>query len=212
MKLKVADLTKWEIPRNQGRARPQQLERTQAIKEHVNKMLTAGVLEKSKAAYFSQVHLVKKKPSGWRFTVDYRGINDATVVTSEFPLPNICELFNNLGAKKATIFGKIDLTSGYWQMELHKESRHLAAFTADGEIYQPTRVFMGLKNSGSHFQQQMATTVLGALVGSICEVFMDDVLISHRRVRRATGHNLRTFQTVSSDCKSGQSVPGSFPG
>ena len=36
---------------------------------------------------------------------------------------------------------------------------------------------MGLKGAPAHFQQQMASTVLGSLLCDICEIYLDDVII-----------------------------------
>ena len=36
---------------------------------------------------------------------------------------------------------------------------------------------MGLKGAPAHFQQQMASTVLGSLLYDICEIYLDDVII-----------------------------------
>ena len=56
-------------------------------------------------------------------------------------------------------------------------SRHLTAFMAMGELYQWTRVAMGLKGSGPYFQRSMSNTVLAGRVYQICEPYIDDVLI-----------------------------------
>ena len=36
---------------------------------------------------------------------------------------------------------------------------------------------MGLKGAPAHFQQQMASPVLGSLLYDICEIYLDDVII-----------------------------------
>jgi hypothetical protein len=46
-----------------------------------------------------------------------------------------------------------------------------------GDLYQWTRVAMGLKGAGPYFQRSMSNTVLTGLVYRICELYIDDVLI-----------------------------------
>ena len=46
------------------------------IDRQVEKMLEAGVITTSQAPYYSQVHLVPKPNGKWRFTIDFRNLND----------------------------------------------------------------------------------------------------------------------------------------
>jgi transposase InsO family protein len=177
MKLEV-DLDKWRNNKaTSNHCRPQTRERERAIEEHIRTMLTLGVIEESQAQNFSQVHLEPKPDGSWRFTVDYRILNECSRVNQGFPLPNIKQLLHRLGTKNAKYWAKIDLTSGFHQTELAEESREFGAFIALGRIYQPTRVFMGLKNAPSYFQRMVATRVLRELVGTICEIYIDDIIV-----------------------------------
>jgi hypothetical protein len=53
----------------------------------------------------------------------------------------------------------MDLSKGYWQTELHPESRDYTAFITPSGCYRWARVPMGLKGSGSYFQAQMASVI-----------------------------------------------------
>ena len=56
------------------------------IKEQVNEMLKNGIIRPSTSPWSSPVVLVKKKDGSWRFCVDFRKLNDVTIMDS-YALP-----------------------------------------------------------------------------------------------------------------------------
>ena len=63
--------------------------------------------------------------------MDYRKLNAATVIDNE-PIPNMEEIVGDVGG--ATVFSKIDLCKGYWQIPVKEEDRAKTAFvTPDGQ-------------------------------------------------------------------------------
>jgi len=69
----------------------------------------------------------------------------------------------------------MDLTSGFFQAPIHPESARYTAFTVWFGNFQFKRVAMGLKGAPAFFQQKLATEVLGGLIHSICELYLDDL-------------------------------------
>ena len=58
---------------------------------------------------------VKKNDGSMRMCIDYSELNEVTI-KNKYPLPRIDDLFNQL--KGATVFSKIDLCSGYYQLKV----------------------------------------------------------------------------------------------
>ena len=170
------DETQWFTTKNQSPARFQTPTKDEEIKNQIESMLTAGVIRPSQAIAHSQVLLTPKPNGKWRFCIDFRSLNLATQSLG-WPIPNITSMLRRLGQANSKTFGKMDLTSGYFQAPLSENSRRYTAFIAWCGLYEWTRVPMGLKGAPSYFQQMMATIVLVGHIHIICEVYLDDILI-----------------------------------
>jgi transposase InsO family protein len=172
------NMEKWQTNKHRLPPRPQTRTKMQEIEKQVKKYLDLKVIEPSTAAEYSQVHLVPKPtPNEWRFCLDFVELNDSTVGTEGWPIPNIPHMLSRIGDKKPKVFGVMDMTAGYHQAPISKSSRAFTAFTCFLGVYHWLRVPMGLKNAASFFQRVMATVVLINLMYIICELYIDDVLV-----------------------------------
>jgi hypothetical protein len=166
----------WGISEGQQPVRMQGRMKAAEIQRQVQEMLDAGIIRHSKANAYSQVLLTPKKDNKWRFCVDYRRLNVSTEKES-WPLPRIRDMIDRIGSQKASHYGVLDLTKGYYQAPLSEASKRLSAFITPNGVYEWNRVAMGLKSAPAYFQQAMATEVLGDLLYRICEIYLDDIIV-----------------------------------
>ena len=92
-----------------------------------------GLIREGHGAWSSPAVLVQKKDGSWRFCVDYRKLNDVTQKDA-YPLPRIDESLDALGGSKW--FSTLDLTAGYWQVELDDAAKEKAAFNTRSGLWE----------------------------------------------------------------------------
>ena len=86
----------------------------------------------------------------------------------------------------ATIFTKLDLQSGYWQVEQTEASRPLTAFTLGPlEFYECVQMPFGLTNAPATFQCLMESC-LGEMHLKWCIIYLDDIIVFFQRHLRNT--------------------------
>ena len=88
-------------------------------------MLQKGLIRESVSRWSSPVVLVNKKDASFRFCVDLRKVNAVTRKDS-FPMPLVPDTRYALSG--TNYFSTLDLKSGYWQIEMHPESREKNRF------------------------------------------------------------------------------------
>jgi transposase InsO family protein len=174
----TVDTTKWETTANRLPSRLISVAKHHALNKMLDDLLDLGVIQPSRATAWSQVHLVPKpnQVDVWRFTIDYRGLNK--VISNEgWQIPNMKQMLQRIGSLRPRRFGTADLTSGFFQMPLHEDCRVYTAFITSRGIYEWTRVPMGLLPSANFFQKSMSEYVFYGLLYTLCEVYIDDLLM-----------------------------------
>jgi hypothetical protein len=190
------DDQKWQRMTTRERVRNQAPDKMDEIAKQCRELEELGVIEKTQSSHFSQVVMAKKPDGRWRMCIDFRKLNECSPSLG-WPIPRIKEILVRLGTVKAKYFGVIDLTAGYHQAELDPASRKYTAFKTHCGTYQWTRVAMGLKGAGSHFQQMMHE-VLGntGLLYTACELYIDDIIIYGRTEEEFADNVARVLQAL----------------
>ena len=143
------------------------------VRKALTEMEEAGVIRPSKSPYASQMVLVTKKDGSLRICVDYRKLNSCST-RDAFPLPRIEDALEALGQSK--YFSTLDLTSGYWQVEVAERDKHKTAFSTPMGLYEANRMPFGLQNAPSTFQRLM-TCCFGDLNYINLLIYLDDIII-----------------------------------
>ena len=141
------------------------------IADEVQKMLDAGVIQKSKSPWSSPIVLATKKDGSVRFCVDFKKLNQVTK-KDKYPLPDIDQMLRQVQGAK--YFTSLDLASGYWQIKLREEDREKTAFTTDEGHYEWIVMPFGLTNGPATFQRY-----IDEILKTIEQVkkLIDDILV-----------------------------------
>jgi hypothetical protein len=146
------------------------------VKKQLTMLLESGFIQPSKSPFGAPIIFVPKKNGKLRMCVDYRALN-AITVKNRYPLPRIDELMDRLHG--ATVFTKLDLQSGYWQIRIKEEDIPKTAFRTRYGHYEWKVLPFGLTNAPATFQALM-NNVLRPYLDQFVVVYLDDILIYSR--------------------------------
>ena len=134
-------------------------------------MEKAGIIRRSNSPWSSPLRMVKKKDDGWRPCGDYRRLYTATIPDC-YPPPNILDFTSRISS--STVFSKLDLYKGYYQVPINEEDGQKTVFITPFGMFEFLRLPFGFRNARNTFQRMM-DQILGDL--PFCFVYVDDILI-----------------------------------
>eukprot|EP01053_Blabericola_migrator_P002779 Blabericola_migrator_1__2778@NODE_1795_length_3783_cov_34_944295_g1030_i1_p1_GENE_NODE_1795_length_3783_cov_34_944295_g1030_i1NODE_1795_length_3783_cov_34_944295_g1030_i1_p1_ORF_typecomplete_len689_score62_31RT_RNaseH_2/PF17919_1/1_1e31RT_RNaseH/PF17917_1/2_9e31RVT_1/PF00078_27/5_5e20RVT_1/PF00078_27/6e03RVP_2/PF08284_11/2e11gagasp_proteas/PF13975_6/1_5e10Integrase_H2C2/PF17921_1/2_9e10RVP/PF00077_20/2_6e09Peptidase_A2B/PF12384_8/1_3e07Asp_protease/PF09668_10/4_6e07Asp_protease_2/PF13650_6/1_8e0 len=157
--------------KDQGGRIPQHL--MEPFKEELRNMEQHGIIRKSSSPWVSRVKIVPKPDGKLRICGTYTSLNKVTIKDS-YPLPRIDDILDALQPHQ--YFIKLDLQKGFWQIPLDEDSKPKTAFRTPFGLYEFNVLPFGASNSPPAFQR-ILDEVLGELIGSICRIYVDDIII-----------------------------------
>nr|GEU58329.1 reverse transcriptase domain-containing protein [Tanacetum cinerariifolium] len=162
------------------------------IKKEVIKLLDSGMIYPiSDSPWVSPIHCVPKKGgmtvvandnneliptrlvTGWRVSIDYRKLNDATR-KDHFPLPFMDQMLERLAGNVFYCF--LDGFSGYFQIPIDPTDQEKTTFTCPYGAFAYQRMPFGLCNAPGTFQRCMMS-IFHDMIEKTMEVFMDNFLV-----------------------------------
>lgn len=132
-----------------------------------------NIIRKSTSEYASPLVLAWKKNGDLRLCTDFRWLNARTIKDAH-PLPHQADALAALGGN--VFFSTMDLTSGFYNVEVHEEDKKFTAFTSPFGLFEYNRLPQGLYNSPATF-----TKIMMAIFGDqnflslLC--YLDDILV-----------------------------------
>ncbi len=162
------------------------------IEATLDEWLKLGVVKRTNSLYNSPVFCVpKKQGQGLRIVQDFRELNNHSHI-DKYSMKEITECIGDIGRANSTIFSTLDLTSGFWQMQLDEKSQPLTAFTIPGKgQYHWITSPMGLLGCPASFQRLMEGVMRNI---SNVIVYIDDLLVhtkTHKKPCRLPQHLVR---------------------
>ena len=145
------------------------------INTFVDELLRKGCIQMSKSPYNAPIFSVQKPHGGGlRVVQDFRQLNENTI-PDKYSIREISDCIDEIGRRKSRVFSSLDLTSGFWQLQLDPASRECTAFTVPGRgRYEWVTMPMGLHGTPASFARMMDCVMQGAQ-GII--TYIDDLLV-----------------------------------
>ncbi|KAK8543626.1 hypothetical protein V6N13_076426 [Hibiscus sabdariffa] len=162
------------------------------LKVQLQELLDRGFIRPSVSPWGAPVLFVKKKDGTLRLCIDYRKLNKLTV-KNKYPLPRIDDLFDQFHG--ASVFSKIDLRSGYYQLKVKDSDVFKTAFRTRYGHYEFLVMPFGLTNAPAAFMDMM-NRVFQPYLDQFVVVFIDDILVYSKSEVEHEEHLRIVLQTL----------------
>ncbi|GBG60752.1 hypothetical protein CBR_g12490 [Chara braunii] len=163
------------------RMSPRELEE---LRKQLDEFLEKGWIRLSSSPFRAPVLFVPKKEGELRTCIDYRGLNAITVKNAE-PLPRIDDFLDRVQGCK--YFSKIDVKSGYHQIDVHPDDQYKTAFRTRYGHYEFIVMPFGVTNASATFQRCM-NDLFRPWLDKFLVVYLDDILVFSKTLQEHQGH------------------------
>ncbi|GJP32427.1 hypothetical protein CLOM_g17018 [Closterium sp. NIES-68] len=160
------------------------------MKKQIEYVLAKRLIRPSTSPYGAPVLFTPKPDRSLCMCIDYRAFNKQTI-KNKYPIPRIDDLLGQL--RGATVFSKLDLRSGYWQIRMADNSIHKSAFRTRYGSYEYLAMPFGLTNAPATFQAEM-NHILRPLLDECVVVYLDDIVIYSRNMKQHSEFALEKVQ------------------
>ncbi|KAG0435690.1 Transposon Tf2-9 polyprotein, partial [Dictyocoela muelleri] len=149
---------------------------------HIKDLLMDKIIKKSNSNFSSPAFPIIKKNGEIRLIIDYRKLNQATQ-EDYYLFPKVWDILFQL--RGSTVFSKLDLKSGYYQIALNPRCTQYTAFIIENEKYEWIRMPFGLSNAPKTFQKAM-DMLFSSL--TYVKVYLDDIIIHSENIGKHEQH------------------------
>ena len=144
----------------------------EGVRMEVAKLVEMGVVEESTSPWMSPIVPVPKEDGSIRLCVDYRRLNSVSQADPYY-MATLEEILERVGTSGC--ISKLDLSKGFYQIEVEEESIPKTAFITPFGKYQFRRMPFGLRNAPSTFQRAMECVLRGCYRFSA--PYIDDIVV-----------------------------------
>ncbi|GBG85256.1 hypothetical protein CBR_g39822 [Chara braunii] len=177
--MKTAKWEEGEVPLY--KMSPKELEE---LRMQLDEPLEKGWIRPSTSPFGAPVLFVPKEEGEPRMCIDYRGLNAITIKNAE-PLPRIDDLLDRVQGCK--YFSKVDLKSGYHQIEVHLDDQYKTTFRTRYGHYVFIVLPFGLTNAPTTFQCCM-NDLFRPWLDRFVVLYLDDILMFSKTLKEHEGH------------------------
>ena len=162
------------------------------LEKQIRTLLEKGIIRPSSSPWGFPVLFVPKPNNEWRMCIDYRLLNNVTLKDA-YPLPRIQDCLDTIGS--AAVLSKVDLTAGYYQIEMDEMSIPKTAFNTRSGKYEFLAMPFGLTNAPSTFQRIM-NNALQPFLGKFVIVYLDDIVIYSKNEKEHEAHLRQVLEAL----------------